>query len=440
MHKFKILKYYSKPEVQEYMARIAKNREVVGTYLSGSYSKRPDVLSYPRDVVEKVKDGIVAFHCSVERWKNTLALKPELSEKELAELRIGWDVIIDIDAKAKVEHAAIAAKLICEFLEKDYGITPGVKFSGRRGFHIAVAFEALPKKINFTETRVLYPELLRAIAMFIREKLREKILEELIKFEGGVAALIKTVGSISELSPFEFLEIEKDWGIRHLFRMPFSLHNKTYLVSLPLAWKKLDKFVPENAKPENISKEAFEIKFLDNKEGEASQLAVDAFEWWNKLEKSQKSVSEEIAEEMQNAVKLAVRVHKKIPEELFPPCIKKILSGLEDGRKRSIFTLVTFLRNMGWSNEEIEEKLYEWNSQNAEPLRENYIRTQLKWHFRQKRNLLPANCGNELFYGSIDVCEPDKICELIKNPVTYPFKLLALSKKKKQKKRRRKRK
>jgi len=407
--------------------------------LSGSYSKRPDILSYPRDVVEKVKDGIVAFHCSVERWKNPLALKPELSEKELAELRAGWDVIIDIDAKAKVEHAAIAAKLICEFLEKDYGITPGVKFSGRRGFHIAIAFEALPKKINFTETRVLYPELLRAIAMFIREKLREKILEELIKFEGGIAALVKTVGSISELSPFEFLEIEKDWGIRHLFRMPFSLHNKTYLVSLPLEWKKLDKFVPSHARPENIPKEAFEIKFLNNKEGEAAQLAVDAFEWWNKLEKTQKSVSEEIAEEVQNAAKVAVRVHKKIPEELFPPCIKKILSGLEDGRKRSIFTLVTFLRNMGWSNEEIEEKLYEWNSQNIEPLRENYIRTQLKWHFRQRRNLLPANCGNELFYGSIGVCEPDKICELIKNPVTYPFKILALSKKKKKKQKKRRR-
>lgn len=424
MYKFQIFKYYSQPEIQKRMVDIAKDREVAGTFVNGSYSKRPDILQYPKDIEEKVKQGIIAFHCSVERWKNPLALKPEISENELSNLRKAWDLIIDIDAKAKVEHAKIACKTICDFL-KDFGIKPTVKFSGRRGFHIGIAAEALPKKINFKEVSKLYPELFKTIVEFIREKTKDKILEELIKYEGGVASLIKTVEKVSELSAFSFIEIEKDWSTRHMFRMPFSLHHKTFLASIPIDVKKILDFKLEHAKPFSLDKEIFSIPFLENKESEARELVIAAVDWKARKKEVKKPVVEEV-----KTVKKKIS-QRKIPEEFFPPCIKNILKGLSDGRKRSIFTLVTFLRNMNWSDEEIEKRIFEWNKQNKPPLRENYIRTQLKWHFRQQRELLPANCKNELFYKAINVCKPDKVCEEIKNPVTYPFKIFSFSKRKK---------
>lgn len=429
MFKFQIYKYYSTPEIQQRMIEIAKDREIAGTFENGSYSKRPDILVYPKDIEERVKEGIVAFHCSVERWKNPMALKPELSEAQLNNLRKAWDIIIDIDAKAKVEHAKIAAKCVCDFL-KDFGVKATVKFSGRRGFHIGISAEALPSKINFKEVSKLYPELLKTIIDFIREKTKDTILDELIKYEGGVASLIKTVESVSELSAFSFLEIEKDWGSRHMFRMPFSLHHKTFLASIPVDVKKILDFEPENAKPFSLSKEIFSIPFLKNKEGEATELVIAAVDW----ESRRKVVIKPVVEEVKVAKKRIPE--RKIPEEFFPPCIKNILKGLSDGRKRSIFTLATFLRHMGWSAEEIEKRIFEWNKNNKPPLRDNLIRTQLKWHFRQERELLPANCESELFYKSIDICKPEKLCENVKNPVSYPFKIISLSKTKKKRRKR----
>jgi DNA primase large subunit len=127
---------------------------------------------------------------------------------------------------------------------------------------------------------------------------------------------------------------------------------------------------------------------------------------------------------------------KAIPEDYFPPCIKNILQGLSDGRKRSLFILTNFLKNMGWSLDKIENKINEWNSKNVPPLRNSYLRTQLRWHFRQERNLLPPNCDNENFYKDIGVCKPDEFCTdmgekiVIKNPVNYPFKRLKKRKRK----------
>jgi DNA primase large subunit len=99
-----------------------------------------------------------------------------------------------------------------------------------------------------------------------------------------------------------------------------------------------------------------------------------------------------------------------------------------DGKKRSVFILVNFLRNMGWDLDKIEKKLSEWNEKNYPTLRTNYLRGQLRWHFRQDRNLLPPNCDNQNFYRSLGICNPDKFCKsnteriTLKNPVNYPFR------------------
>lgn len=409
MFKFQILKYYSQPFVQNKIAEFAKDREVVGRLEDDRYARRPDVILYPRDVSEKVKQGAVSFHSSVERWNNPMQLSSEMKVSEMNELRSGWDLIIDIDARAKVEHARIAAQAVISFL-KDYGITPSAKFSGRRGFHIGISWEAFPKKIDFADAAKSYPDLPRAIAGFIREKISNQLMDLLVGMEGGVAALMKTSDAKS-LSPYEFVDIEKEWGSRHLFRMPYSLHEKTWLVSVPLSEKQLKGFEPAQAKPENIKK--FDSDFLKNKPEEASELLVQALEWQSKLTKP----------EIQKQDKNHSEIKSEIPEQYFPPCIKNILAGISDGRKRSIFTLSAFLKYMNWTPENIEKRMEEWNNKNSSSLSNATVRSQLKWHLRQNRKIFPANCDSDLFYKSIGVCKPDGICAGLKNPINYAFRM-----------------
>jgi len=411
MNQFEILKYYSKPEVQNAMLSIAKNREVVGSVKDGSYLKRPDTLLYPKDIVERVKKDVVAFHCSVERWTQPMQLSSNLTPNELDNLRKGWDLIIDIDCKAKIEHAIAGAEVIYNFL-KDLGIKPTLKFSGSRGFHLAISNDAFPEKIDFKETSKRYPEIPQTLAEYIREKIKDHLLEELIAIEGGVAALVKTVPSVSELSPYAFIEIEKGWGNRHLFRAPYSLHTKQWLVSLPITFENLKNFKPEDAKPEKVKTN---VEFLMNKKGEATELLLQALDWKAKQPK-------EIVKE----VRIRSRIKRPIPEDLFSPCMKLILNGLQDGKKRSLFSLLAFLRAMNWKTEDMEKRIREWNMKNSPPLNDRFIKTQLKWHFRQSRELMPANCYSDLFYVSIGVCKPDQYCW--KNPVNYPFKLMRKNK------------
>ncbi len=403
MNQFEIIKYYSNPKVQEEMRRIAKDREVAGSFKDGSFFHRPDTIIYPKDIEERVKRGITCFHCSVEHWRNPMQLSAQLKPKELDDLRKGFDVIIDIDSKSKLEHSAITARIICEKL-KDLGVKPTVKFSGSRGFHIAIASNAIPDRIDFKDTSKMYPQIPQMIALYLREELKEQILEELINYEGGVAALVQTVPSVSELSPFQFVEIEKDWGNRHLFRMPYSLHTKYWLASLPIKIEQLKNFKKEMAKPEKIN---FNVKFLINKDGEATELLENALKWKSKVKKKPEK-------EFKRR-----KIGSPIPEEHFPPCIKKILEGLADGRKRSLFTIAAFLRAVNWPNEKIEEKIREWNSKNNPPLTDRTINTQLKWHFRQNRDLMPANNDSDMFYKSIGI---EHVDECKKNPVNYAYK------------------
>ena len=412
MHYFRILKYYSNPVVQKEILTIAKDREVVGSNEDGSYLKRPDTLLYPKDIEEKVKNGAIAFHCSVEKWSQPMQLSVNLRKEELNNLRKGFDFLIDIDAKVKLEHAVVTAKVVYEFL-KDLGIKPTIKFSGSRGFHIAISSNAFPEKIDFKETKKRYPEIPQILADYISEKIKDNLLEELIASEGGVASLVKTVEKVSELSPYAFVDIEKNWGNRHLFRMPYSLHPKYWLVSLPIKFEDFKNFKKEMAKPEKIKTN---VNFLVNKESEATELLIKALEWKDKQPK-----------EIEKPKRFRRKSKKPIPEDYFPPCMKLILKGLSDGRKRSLFTLSTFLRAMNWKPEDIEKRIREWNSKNFQPLSERSIKTQLKWHLRQSRELMPANCYSHLFYVSIGVCKPDKYCQ--KNPVNYPFRLMKRNKK-----------
>jgi hypothetical protein len=94
-------------------------------------------LQYKSDVFELVKRGATSFHCSEELWENPLNIQTGMNEKQLNELRIGWDLLLDIDSKY-IDYSKIYAKIIINFLEFSGVKNVGIKFSGSKGFHIIV--------------------------------------------------------------------------------------------------------------------------------------------------------------------------------------------------------------------------------------------------------------------------------------------------------------
>ncbi|MEM5793939.1 MAG: hypothetical protein QXS48_03250 [Candidatus Aenigmatarchaeota archaeon] len=428
----RVWNWYSRESVFNALIEAGKNREVIPVYKDGSFGKRPDVIQYPQDVLQAVAEGAIAFHGSVERWSQPMKLDVGMTKLQLDELRIGWDIFIDPDVN-DFEIAKITVKQIIEAL-KDHGVQNyTLKFSGGKGFHIGIPFESLPEKINFQPSQILYPELLQKVIEYIKWYIRDQLKEEILilgsplEISKRVEKKLEEITDESGLDPFKVVSMDV-FGSRHLFRLPYSLHESTLLVSLPIKPEDLEKFEREHALPEKVKvNEKFLVQKVKLHDAEA--LIVEALDW---SAKHKIEVKEEIP-------KIRFKKIKAIPEEFFPPCVQNILKGLSDGRKRSVFILINFLKNMGWDLEKIEKTLTEWNSRNSPPLRANYLRTQIRWHLRQERNLLPPNCDNPNFYADIKVCTPDEFCKsdekiVIKNPVNYPFKKLKIGKKKKRKK------
>lgn len=202
---------------------------------------------------------------------------------------------------------------------------------------------------------------------------------------------------------------------RHLFRMPYSLHEKTSLASVVLSKEEIEKFNPKDANPLKVKIK----KFLpDCSEGEAKKLLVDALTWKRKMQEQE----EKLFSSPKYAKKISIEneeILKKVEYRHYPDAIKKLLQGLNDGKKRGLFVLITFLRALGKSPEEITKTVYEWNKKNNPPLKEGYVRSQLYWHFKQKKKILPPNYDNESFYQDIGLIEkkPDA-----KNPVSEVYK------------------
>ncbi|MEM5802315.1 MAG: hypothetical protein QXQ18_02950 [Candidatus Aenigmatarchaeota archaeon] len=424
--------WYSRESVQRALIEVAKNREVVSVYKDSSFGKRPDVILYNADILQAVAEGALAFHGSVERWQNPMKLDVSLTKQELDELRIGWDIILDPDVE-DFEISKITAKVIIEAL-KDHGISNfSIKFSGGKGFHIGIPFEALPEKVNFQLTKTLYPELFQKIIEYLKWYIKDQLKEEILSLDTPnnisqrIGKPLNEIINSEGLDPFKVISFDV-FSIRHLIRLPYSLHEKTLLVSVPIKYENLEKFEKEYAKPEKVKiDEKFLVPKYDKKDAEG--LIIEALDWAAKYK-----IEPEIKVWEEVKTKKMVKI-KPIPEDFFPPCIKRILEGMIDGRKRSLFILINFLRNVGWSNEMIEKKVFEWNERNSPPLRTNYIRSQLRWHFRQERNLLPPNCQHENFYLSLGLYQ---LCEAaglhrqgIKNPVNWSIRQLTQKKKRK---------
>ena len=482
------LSYYKRKDVQEEVIENAKDREVIARF-NDKFSKRPDVLQHPRDVLELAKQGATSFHGSEELWKNALQLEPTMRKKDMENLRKGWDLVLDIDCPYW-EISKIITWLMVKAL-KEFNIDSiSIKFSGNKGFHIGVPFEAFPEEISGKNTERLFPELPKAIASFLLEKISTdekytKINEDnSITFGGKFKKTVKELETItsktfSELTKKEcsecgkeiketkkpekeficpkcqssiknadanfmkcekcniFMEkiesnkslcgcrsnsvrrtfnpssiIEVDTLLissRHLYRMPYSLHEKSKLFSRPFNPEKVLNFEKKYAEPEKVKISKW--RFLDReniKKGEASELAYKSLEFMDYKEKEKERKVEREYEDI-----------GEVPEHLFPPCIKLISKGLEDGRKRSLFIITNFLTSCGWGYDKIEKFLREWNKRNNEALREVLIVGQIRYHKGRKEKILPPNCSNKMYYVDMGICKPDNLCSKVKNPVNY---------------------
>jgi len=449
-----LIDYYSRDDVQQAMLAAAKDREVAGTFRNNSFSSRPNTIVYPKDITSMIRQGVLEFHCSLERWTQPMALRQD----NYGELRKGWDLVLDIDCKV-FGHSKIATEVMIGALKSHDVKGFSLKYTGGRGFHIGIPWESMPREVNYKGTVKQFPGLARTIGDYLREYTKEVLKDELLKSCGNdPKKLAEQAGvdineiaqkrSRSIVDPYVFVKsrdrispqktvVKKDEidisrianirpisdldsvliSPRHLFRMPYSLNKKSFLVSLPLLPKDLGGFSKELAKPGAVKTD---LGFLDSGEpGGAEMLVAEAVDW-----QTSKRV------ENKKAGPVSAGSFYVFGRETFPPCISNILGGLKDGKKRSLFILTNFLSSAGWSLEAMENMLVEWNQKNSPPLGDNYIRTHVRWYEGRiragQKKMPPPGCAKDGYYVSIGVCKPDPICggekKTIKNPLNYAFK------------------
>lgn len=393
--------YYSRKDVQDAIFSFCKNREVVPRYGEG-FGKRPDTLEYPSDIIQQVRKGATSFHCSEEIWQSPLELSTELDKDKLDEFRDGWDLLIDIDSKY-FDFSKIMAKLIVQALEFHGIKNIGIKFSGSKGFHIIIPWKAFPKKANGQDTQKMFPEWARIISMYIHEIIKPKLIEKISGLTSGNIGIQKYIRGKERIGD-EAEKVAPDIILvssRHLFRVPYSLHEKTGLASIVLNKNEIEDFKPSDADPLKVKIRKY---YPEAKENEARELLLQALDWYKEhnKEKKTKRKFEEIKIERNKII--------------FPPCIQNILKGMKDGKKRALFIMINYLNSLNFTEQEITQKIEEWNSKNLPKLSSSYINGQLSYAFKHKK-IMPPNCDK--YYKDIKICSPDSLCGKIKNPLNY---------------------
>ncbi len=402
--------YYSNPKIQNAIFEFSENRETVPRYFEG-FGKRPDSLQYPNDVFEFVKKGATSFHCSEEIWKDPLELSTNMTEKEALELRKGWDLLLDIDSKY-IDYSKIMAQEIMKVLRFHGIFNVGIKFSGSKGFHMIVPWKAFPSEINGIKTATMFPEWPRIITKYIMDRVESGVVKKItdtldLKKYGSVKKYIKgdeKSGDFAKTVAPDLILVSS----RHLFRAPYSLHEKTALASIVLTEDELNDFQLSDADPLKVKIKNFTPL---SKKNEATELLMQALDWNSQnggnTEKTEKNFEFK-------AVKL-----EKLSEEYFPPSIKKMLNGVSDGRKRALFILINLFRSVGMEKEELEKRIENWNKKNEIPLKQGYVKSQLLWSYRNK--IVPPPNFDKDYYKGIGIIPTEEELKY-KNPSNYIVK------------------
>ncbi len=395
--------YYARKDIQKALFEFSKNREIAPSYMMESFGKRPDSFQYPGDVFELVKNGATSFHCSEELWEDPLKLSTEMNGKQLDELRIGWDLLLDIDSKY-LDYSKILAEIIIKIL-RFYGVKNfGIKYSGSKGFHMIVPWKAFPKEINNIKTSDMFPEWPRILTQFIMDASEKELIEKItLLTKSGLSKYVKDFEAPKEVMPDLILV-----SPRHLFRMPYSLHEKTALASIVIIPEKFKDFQPKDADPLKAKVRDFIPGVV---KGEASEFLREALDW-HKIKKPNELIKTEKREFKPIQI-------GEFSEEIFPPAIKKILQGVNDGRKRSLFILLNLFRSAGMDRDEIDKRISEWNEKNTVPLKKGYIKSQLLWSSRNK--VVPPPNYDKDYYKGIGIIPTEEELRY-KNPINYMAK------------------
>ncbi|MCK5449690.1 hypothetical protein KAI32_02395 [Candidatus Pacearchaeota archaeon] len=492
------LSYYARKDIQQAMFEFCKHRETVANHNNKFFAKRPDTFDYPSDILNQARQGATSFHCSEEIWENPLDIDTDMTPEQYNKIKIGWDLLIDIDSPF-LDYGKIAAKLLIAELEKHGIKNYGIKFSGSKGFHIIVPFKAFPKSVDDNLTKDQFPEWPRAIAQYLFKRIRTPMNEEILKLssreklkEQGelisehlcpkcnqptktksigkyicpdikckteVESMVSNRkdmvcpscnGKMKRVSQREVqyceickintakLETTSTFGgvqqqntqqkfkeeitikstedsvdiilvsPRHLFRAPYSLHEKTAFASIVLDKNQIETFKPTDADPLKIKTPK---SFMPNsEEGEAKELLLRAIEEANENQPEEKVKKYEGASIDLKGL--------KITEEMYPPIIKKLLLGIkDDGRKRALSLILSFFTSLEFPQDFIEEKIEKWNKKNHQPLKQGYIKSQILWYLKNKR--LPPNYDKPIYkeFGIRNPPEPG-----MKNPINYTLK------------------
>ena len=340
MKQSEIIKFYSRRDVASFIAKSSENREVAVQLQGGRYGRRPQIIQFPNDVISLAREGATSFHISQEKWQDPMKISDTLTKKEFEDLRIGWDFIIDIDCP-DFKISTIGAEAIIEFLKK-YGICPQIKFSGNKGWHICIPAEAFPKSM-----KNLFPEMSNTLITYIISESIEIFIDKLKKINFNFQDFFEK----NKIKPEQFYSesnkqnLTKLFGLdvqlaspRHLIRAPYSVNEKSGLVSVVIDVDEVFNFKKEFAEPKNIKDINPNFFKKDNySETDCILLVTEAKDWAFKEKKSQKS-------SVPSESRKFVEFKEKVPEEFFPPCIIHILKGLTDGKKRALFILLNFLQ------------------------------------------------------------------------------------------------
>ncbi len=423
------LRHYKRAEIQEEIIYAAQNKEAVAKF-GEEFGQRPDVLKYPKDVLEQVKKGATSFHVSEEMWSYPSRLSAGMSKAELDELRTGWDLVLDIDCPY-FGYSKIAAEEVVRLLKRYNVKAISVKFSGNKGFHIGVPFESFPEIINGNESRLMFPEALKRTALHIIDSIKEKVRLRIAETEKDIAAIRAKTGidvppelKVTSKDAMESAKIKMNKYIesiikmdtvlissRHLYRSPYSLHEKSGLASIPINPDRIMEFEKNEALPGKTMPD-LEHRFLDRKKAvrnEAQQLFDDSFRKITPIDVGENEQTKRVFQETDGA----------IPQQYFPPCLQKILAGLEDGRKRALFILTNFLASTGWEYKDIENAVKDWNQKNKPPLNDAHINSHLSYFRQKKKKALPPNCSNPGYYADMGIKCPEEICSRCRNPVVF---------------------
>jgi len=205
---------------------------------------------------------------------------------------------------------------------------------------------------------------------------------------------------------------------RHLFRMPYSLHEKTALASVVLNEKELENFdMIRDANPLKVQVKSF---IPNSKPNEAQRLLIEALEYKIPEEKFDmaKVSKENQSGEGENKKYKEIQI-REFSSKIYPPSINKILAGMDDGRKRALFILLSFFKSLKMPDDRIQKEIEAWNQKNKEPLSPGYIKGQLMWYAKNKPKLPPN--FDKPYYKEIGIIPSQEELKS-KNPVSYAVK------------------